>query len=391
MYPPGAQQQHGQSPSRDPKRQLLKSMTRAVLFIGQKPKVSKWSNPAVKGQPPYDPQENFMAVLSRYSGTVLPLVLTKPLLYALILLHATFHLIDASCGGLLPLDTTVVVSLPATLLIFLVVFYNGNCYTRFFELWKHTCELNGLVTEWVMETCFFFDMLDELDGVRDGQAGDLLIVDASWRAVRRVLSAMYLLFMALDVETLDADKDWLGRTTRVANLLCGEGLEEEEYTALVELGLLTPDEAKSVTEYPGLKCNLPIRWALSELKAVCKMDPGIVASRRHNFENLQTIATAFSKKAILIVTFMQQPLPFVYFHVLKIMMVLISTIVSYSLVEIFGDEGWMRSTSIYILIQGNLLGLMEIAGAMADPFGKSAVQFMACLPVPTACCLLPAA
>ena len=59
-----------------------------------------------------------------------------------------------------------------------------------------------------------------------------------------------------------------------------------------------------------------------------------------------------------------------------------------SLVEIFGDEGWMRSTSIYILIQGNLLGLMEIAGAMADPFGKSAVQFMACLP-PVACCLLP--
>ena len=36
----------------------------------------------------------------------------------------------------------------------------------------------------------------------------------------------------------------------------------------------------------------------------------------------------FNKHAILMVTQMQQPVPFVYFHVLKLMMVLINGLVS---------------------------------------------------------------
>ena len=54
------------------------------------------------------------------------------------------------------LDFSVVVGLPASLLIFLVVFYAGNCWTRFFTLWDCTVDLSVLVHEWT-RTAFLYD------------------------------------------------------------------------------------------------------------------------------------------------------------------------------------------------------------------------------------------
>ena len=41
----------------------------------------------------------------------------------------------------------------------------------------------------------------------------------------------------------------------------------------------------------------------------------------------QGIAAEFNKTAVRIVTIMQQPVPFVYFHLLKLMMVMVNVLV----------------------------------------------------------------
>ena len=95
----------------------------------------------------YDPQETLFRVLSRYRGTILPLVANKPTFwilqfFQLVLTLSDHHLIK-SCNAegiidgsyeegcrLPPLDWSVV-TLPSSLLVFFVVFYGGNwCVMR---------------------------------------------------------------------------------------------------------------------------------------------------------------------------------------------------------------------------------------------------------------------
>ena len=111
-----------------------------------------------EGQVAYDPQENLIAVISRWRGTMLPLVLRGSgglTFWGLIFVHFLMLLYNE----LMPvptLDFSVVVGLPASLLIFLVVFYAGNCWTRFFTLWDCTVDLSVLVHEWTVQTAFLY-------------------------------------------------------------------------------------------------------------------------------------------------------------------------------------------------------------------------------------------
>jgi len=98
-----------------------------------------------------------------------------------------------------------------------------------------------------------------------------------------------------------------------------------------------------------------------------------MAFMSRNYEALQGIAAEFNKTAVRIVTIMQQPVPFVYFHLLKLMMVMVNVLVAYEMVDIF--ESWVASMVIFSVVAAMLLGLQEIAGAMADPFGVDDTDF----------------
>ena len=84
--------------------------------------------------------------------------------------------------------------------------------------------------------------------------------------------------------------------------------------------LLTAEVATE--EVPRPQVLLPMKWALYELRDLC------AAWLTGTGYSRWDIAMDFNKHAILMVTQMQQPVPFVYFHVLKLMMVLINGLVS---------------------------------------------------------------
>jgi hypothetical protein len=186
------------------------------------------------GQVPYSPQENPIAVFSRWRGTVLPLVFRKPMFWGIMVLHLTLLVTNEYYFPLPPMDASLILGLPASLLIFLTVFYNGNCYTRFYELWSLTCEINTIIQLWVLHISFIFEELNpdgsivEPSQKRSMAASKRDVADDQWDAIRRGLSAMYMLFMSLDTDSDDID--WLGRQTKMPNLLAGDGMDEDECT-----------------------------------------------------------------------------------------------------------------------------------------------------------------
>lgn len=294
-----------------------------------------------------------------------PLVLRKPTFWIILTLHIILLNYHRYVAPLAPLDFTVVVGLPASLLIFLVVFYNGNCYNRFYELWSLTTELVVMVHEWVVQTSFIYDEMDKV------KIDATVVTTNKWRAARRVLASLHLLFMALDAEVDSSDA--LGRTLRLPNHLDGDGVDDDEYTVMLRLNLLTPSEVDEIRRFHGLKSLVPIKWALAELRADCKPEDRMT-NQAKNYEALQDIAINFNKRSMLIVMLLQQPVPYVYFHVLKLMMLIVNSLIAYSLVDLFEDS-MLLSVTTFSVICIMLLGLQEIAGAMADPFGDDVTDF----------------
>jgi predicted membrane chloride channel (bestrophin family) len=335
---------------------------------------SKWDG-TMMGQVPYDPQENLIASFSRWRGTVLPLVLTNTSFWLLMIIHVALLTFNEYVRELTPMDSSIVIGLPASLLIFLTVFYNGNCYTRFFELWEKSSEIASIVNNWILQTAFIFEEL--ADDVPEVNKTELTGVsaddDSMWLAARRILSAMYLLFMALDSSIDSSNIDCIGRAKALPNIMNGDGVDDDEYAILIRQGLLTETEVQHLKAYPGFKAQVPIKWALNELRQVCKPEDR-TQNQARNYEAMCDIAAQFNKTAVLIVTLMQQPVPFVYFHVLKSMMIVVNSLIAYELVNVFEDS-WVLSIITFAVVAAMLLGLQEIAGRMADPFGTDDTDF----------------
>lgn len=71
---------------------------------------------------------------------------------------------------------------------------------------------------------------------------------------------------------------------------------------------------------------------------------------------------------------LQQPVPFAYYHVLKIQMVIVLLMIGYSLVSFFSGE-IVLTLITYSIMLFIMIGTQEIAVAMSDPFGDDDLDF----------------
>ena len=112
---------------------------------------------------------------------------------------------------------------------------------------------------------------------------------------------MYLLFMALDVDSEEGgERDELGRTLSLPNAAIGDGVDDDDYHYLVSKDLVTWDEVKVLKGFQGLKCLLPMKWALVELREMCAPENRMVNSAR-NYEALQVLGSLHTSRASLYV------------------------------------------------------------------------------------------
>jgi hypothetical protein len=97
---------------------------------------------------------NELTAFFRWRGTVFSTVLCSPAIWVLMLLHCTFlymHTrLDLDLGmivkGAAP-DEISTVSI--NLLIIFLVYYGGNCYSRYFEMYEQCMAMAGDVACWV--------------------------------------------------------------------------------------------------------------------------------------------------------------------------------------------------------------------------------------------------
>ena len=66
------------------------------------------------------------------------------------------------------------------------------------------------------------------------------------------------------------DVDFLGRPNALPNIMRGDGVDDSDYAIMVAQGLLTRREVAYIQKFPGFKCQVPLKWALTELRELCQ-------------------------------------------------------------------------------------------------------------------------
>ena len=252
------------------------------------------------------------------------------------------------------------VAVITSLLTFFIVFYGSQCYSRLQSFFASCVGLGGTAMNWVG--------LVRNHLPRDG--------NLQWNATRLMLASMHIMF-------------YTNQTSEG-----GEEISELEWKSIVERQLLSTEEIAIVQRYKGYQPFLVIVWALDEVEhgllsavrpsATPDADSDVVfdafGSDRYRVGDLlsafRDLAFTFRGHCGQINNWMNQPVPFPYFHILTVLLQVDLVLISYSCVC---NEAEGASTPftvvVYFIICLVFLGLREVAIAMSDPFGIDDTDF----------------
>jgi len=286
--------------------------------------------------PEYDTENAGMfKILFAWRGTVLPLVLRLPFFWLVVLTHVTLVMIKQYTDTQLIADVeSSIIAIPASLLIFFVVFYAGQCYNRFFDMYAHTVAIGGTTMLWI--GMIKLHLPDDYS--------------AQWNATRFILASTHVLYYGLDGGM--SDKDW--ETVHARRLLSNE-------------------EIRMVSRYNGYLPFLLIYWALREVQHELKQgDAETDRWRAHAYQQFEQLGFTLRGTSSQITNLLKQPVPWAYYHLLNFMTVLVLVLLAYGFV---GMAPPFASIVAFIVISLMVLGLKELAVAMADPFGDDVIDF----------------
>jgi hypothetical protein len=298
----------------------------------------------------------FRALL-RWKGTMLPLVIGKPVFWVLLLLHAGLCVLknlrqecppagcacpsgtDPPCGSpyLIPLPKlpwSAVGSVTA-LLTFFLVFYGSQSYARLQQFYGHCVGLAGATMDWV-------------GLVRNHLPED---PNVQWNCTRLVLAALHIQYYTLN----ESDG--------------GEAIDASEWKRIIKRHLLKQSEIDTISAYAGYKPFLPLVWALAEVEDALLPEHASEQTRMSErfrvsdlLTNFRQLAFAFRGHCGQISNWLKQPVPFVYFHALTLLLLLDMVLVSYGLAREMVPE---LSGLVYTIFLVAMLGLREVCGGRA--------------------------
>ena len=172
----------------------------------------------------YDASDfNELTVLLRWRGTIMPSVLCRPVMWLLLAAHMGFlYLHIYRHDVVMPPLPWKLTAVPTSLLTFFLVFYSGNCYTRYYAFYAKCTGMSGAVMCWV-----------GLLRVHFPQAS----AEKLWNLTRHVVASVYILYFQLAGGASDG----------------GKQVTESEWKVLLQTGLMSAEEKKKLAEYRGFK------------------------------------------------------------------------------------------------------------------------------------------
>jgi len=293
---------------------------------------------------PYDTEAGILASAMRISSTIIPLVIDGPEFWALCFLNITacilrhMDIFDPHAYHVdLPWGLT---NATGSLMTFFVCFYNKHVFERYNTLYDLTK---------YMEEC----TLEIVSSLR---------VQIPDKTVQRKVSKLLLVscFMFYYERTGSG-----GIET--------EKISKHEYAQLRKVDLLDDVEIKAMQKFcqrykeDAVPSLLILQWCMGILRRSTpdptNRDDLLIGFDDKLFELRDTMAN---------VTYvMGLPMPFQYFHIMNMMLVLNLVLWAYAL----GCQDSYFAPGIYMFVQMMFQGVRELSTALSDPFGDDEVDF----------------
>lgn len=290
----------------------------------------------------YEPQDfNELTVFFRWRGSILPSVLCKPAIWLMLFAHTSFYYLHMYRADIRVPELPWKLMIPPTaLLTFFLVFYSGQCFTRYYQLYAKCTGMASCITE-----------ITGLLRVHFPEAS----YDALYNLCRLPVASVYLLYFQLSGGGSDG----------------GKLVTDGEWKVLLQTSLLSESEVQKLKAFKGFRPFLLHTWALRAIQDRLSSDtakgPG-AAYKQYEAKMLKLNVNASE-----IVHMITQPIPFPYYHTLTLMLSLTLLLMAYALVQF---ETMVTFPTFFIICLISL-GLKETAVALADPFGGDDVSRMA--------------
>jgi len=242
---------------------------------------------------------NELSVLFKWRGTIMPMVLGRPVIWLLIALHCGLLYVHRRREDIeLPKLPWPVVSVPQALLTFFVVFFSGSCYSRYYALYGKCTGLAGALMCWLGLLRVFFN---------DASPEQL------WNLSRHAIASVYIHYSTLAGGASSG----------------GKLIDETEWSVVMARRMLSAEERRVVHSYEGFKPFLLQEWALQAVNEYLASDAK--RSTGAGIAPFMEQALAMRKNCAETVSLLAQPVPFPYFHVINFMLSVNLVLVAYSL------------------------------------------------------------
>ena len=270
----------------------------------------------------YDPADfNEVTVLLRWRGTIMPAVLCRPVIWppppppARLYLHVKRQDIE------MPLLDWKIVAVPTGLLTFFLVFYSGNCFNRYYQLYGKCTGMAGAVMIWVGLLRLVFPRAS---------------TQTLWNLCRHAVASVYVFYFQLggggsDGGRVITESEWAVRRRRatprnsprtlrnsaqfrvIAHVLLPLRLQ-----VLLKHNMLSEEEVQQVAVYRGFKPFLLQVWAMQTIRDY--LDSGADKAAGAGIGPFQAQALALRANCSDVVNLLAQPVPFPYYHVVSFML-----------------------------------------------------------------------
>lgn len=292
----------------------------------------------------YDSSSGIVVSAFRFKSTIIPMVVDGPEFWLFLILNI-FICVMRHMGLFnpeifhldLPWDLT---GTTGSLMTFFVVFYNSHVFGRYTKLYT----LTKTMLECAVKVAAMLRVCIPDERIH-------------WKICKYVMASI-LIFLFERTQGDEADP-----------------ISKIEWDQLLALDLLTEEEIENLQQhcislhqcdsaYPSF---FPIQWSMELLRHVTEepLDRDDMLSSFYG-----TIYKVWDCQARIKET-LELPMPFPYFHIMNLMLMLNLFLWAYSL----GCQDSFWAPIIYMFVQMMFQGIRELSTALSDPFGSDDVDF----------------
>lgn len=297
----------------------------------------------------YDSKTGYLCTALRIAHTVVPRVFRRPTFWFFVGVHFLIrglHALDI-LNGVHDKTNLFYISWKKTGIIcgltsFFEVFYTNRSFVRYKNLYLISREIFCTLNEVIVDIRVHLGSVD----MRHARL-----------ASRYVLCSVVAFFLLVEHQSA-SEQDFVDHTPVWAKVLRLELITRQEYQRLKQI----PED---------LRCLVLILWAADVTVIAC--DLGLRTNKlpqNLRVDLLERIVQIRSLQSMVSAT-IQLPVPYAYFHLLSMMIVVNLLIFAYGM----GSANSALGTATFFFCSLIFMGMFELASELADPFGKDEADF----------------